>query len=238
MAKWYGFPNIVVLMKLHSRLVVVLFLSLMSVATPTLSDRSVENGPYSFSGDIYQNPPVYRTAYSGYGRFENFGAAGSAYLPGEVAEWSHDSYREDTYRMPGRDPYSGGYPGGEYLSYSASDEEPAYGWDPIAQRGVPDSFGYGYSGQDLPPGEAVPRADRRYRFRGDGPAGVDGGGAVPWRPGYRFRPLTGQERRRTDTRVGWRPRVQEPVGEQFYRGDPPPPRDAYGYQPDGWLRSY
>ena len=77
-----------------------------------------------------------------------------------------------------------------------------------------------------------------YRFRGDGRAAFAGWGAMPRQPGYRFRPLTEQERLRMGSGAGWRPYAPEQTGVRPYAVDSPPSDEAYGFWPDGWLRRY
>jgi hypothetical protein len=80
-----------------------------------------------------------------------------------------------------------------------------------------------------------------YRFRGDAPVNTRRGGEVSWHGGYRFRPLTEQERQRqrqgSDTT--WRP-SRRPGGENTSPGVPAgaPVREVYGYEPDRWFQHH
>lgn len=79
----------------------------------------------------------------------------------------------------------------------------------------------------------------RYRFRGDEQFGADPRIGDLRHGGYRFRPLTEQERGRTAERPGWRPteRTNAPPKPALSRRSIPE-REAYGYQPDGWFERY
>jgi hypothetical protein len=106
---------------------------------------------------------------------------------------------------------------------------------------APVSYGAGRPSQV----DAYAPPDRpMYRFRQpDGLAGGAGGagGSEVWHRGFRFRPLTEQERERATVAPGWRPsspgyRREAPVSPA--RGAAPPPDEAFGYQPDSWFQRY
>jgi hypothetical protein len=93
----------------------------------------------------------------------------------------------------------------------------------------------------LPQRNPYTRPDRpRYRFRQ--PDAIPGGAeaAEVWHRGFRFRPLTEQERERATGAPGWRPPAPG------YRRDAPAsparsaphPEEAFGYQPDSWFQRY
>lgn len=72
-----------------------------------------------------------------------------------------------------------------------------------------------------------------YRFRGDEAPGTSAWQESPYAPGYRFRPLTGEEDRSGAT-DGWRP-----IGRS--EGRPPEPQrpsDAFGDRSDSWFGKY
>jgi hypothetical protein len=84
-----------------------------------------------------------------------------------------------------------------------------------------------------------PDGTAEYRFRNGDRFRSDPGGAATWHRGYRFRPLTEQERGRGIARPGWRPLQADP---QPPAQGPPPSlpelQDAYGYREDGWFGRY
>lgn len=101
--------------------------------------------------------------------------------------------------------------------------------------GVEDSPWWGRNDAGMPDSGAVLQDDvGRYRFRGDEHVGAD-----PRYGGYRFRPLTEQERARMDEQPGWRPtgRAYAPPSSPYSRPSIPE-REAYGYEPDGWFGRY
>lgn len=82
-----------------------------------------------------------------------------------------------------------------------------------------------------------------YRFRGD-PAGAGVSPAAPvWHEGYRFRPLTAQEREKMRAGDRWRPprrgRPPEPEPGTEWPGGGLPAEEAFGYEPDNnWFRRF
>lgn len=86
--------------------------------------------------------------------------------------------------------------------------------------------------------EKLPSDGRRgYRFRGDDRGLGATRGDVSWGGGYRFRPLTDQER----ARMGgvWRPSDSASSGPERSRGsNGVPVEETYGYRPDGWFQRY
>jgi len=79
-----------------------------------------------------------------------------------------------------------------------------------------------------------------YRFRGDPPAGLGHWQSAPDPMGYRFRPLTEQERGRQDLGPHPRPRypqgtAPEGTGGVPFRGEPLlQPEAAFGFEPNPW----
>lgn len=138
--------------------------------------------------------------------------------------------------LPGFGAYQGGpysAPGG-YLPQGDSDLrafiQQSYGIE-LPPRTVNGSPAHG----DLSPGRRP-----AYRFRGDDRLGngVRGGAEVG---GWQFRPLTEQERSRTQSSDQWRPARAVPRPQARPRSDNhelAPRNEAFGYEPDNWFRRY
>jgi len=137
----------------------------------------------------------------------------------------------------------------------SEDREPGfYDADPYqperSEHGVPGLYeqfrprssysGSNWAGRESIPGsgtrhEGVVRQDH-YRFRGDDESSQDSGDGVIWRGGYRFRPLTAQERERGGARPGWRPIEDARNLQQQAPRLPTAGKDeSYGYQADDWF---
>jgi len=204
-----------------------------------MSHPSAAYGLYPFPGDVSGDEGGYGGMYAPYIDLSlDLEAVGDAYSQGEVPVWAHDSYREGGYREVGLAPYSDRVPASGYLSDPSFGDGAGYPWYPVERPDTPQVRDLGYSdGVGLQ--GALPSAPAPgYRFRGDEPGGFRGQGEAPWRYGYRFRPLTEQERQRMDIGTWWRPRSPGPVRERFRRGDPLPAEEAYGYRPDSWFSRY
>lgn len=97
---------------------------------------------------------------------------------------------------------------------------------PANAMAVPGAPNYGYGPQQGVPG---------YRFRGDGPLGAGGWPSSPYAQGYRFRPLTEQERERLGQVPGsgstYGPGVADPP---FRRRSLTESEAAYGFEPSPW----
>lgn len=124
---------------------------------------------------------------------------------------------------------------------------PAAGWpgQPPSPLPYPDRDGAGPLYPGYAPGplprDLSPFGPAEYRFRGDERFG-DGRGAEPHPGGWRFRPLTEQERDRARPGDPWRPVRREARGEMRggrHAGERPQPLpEAFGYEPDNWFRRY
>jgi hypothetical protein len=124
-----------------------------------------------------------------------------------------------------------------YPSYPPPFEESPYPPHRVRRPGSAAVWGDGYRERSVMPGELPPAARQGYRFRGDAP-GFGGWGAASWQDGYRFRPLTEQERQQRDDMTGWLPRGLERGGDRPRRPGSFPADEAYGYQSDTWFRRY
>ena len=91
----------------------------------------------------------------------------------------------------------------------------------------------------MPDGLYSDGSGQRYRFRGDDRLGTPVWGEESRHGGYRFRPLTEQERERQFSGSPWRPPKparREPLDRRESPGIPK--EEAYGYHPDGWFQRY
>lgn len=195
------------------------------------------SGAYASPVDSYASEPSYGSPYVSRGdQPAGFGAGDSAYPPSGGRDYNDPGWG-DPYGAPALDPYSGQSATSGYPSYPVPEAETPYGRDGTRRFGGRTNGVGGYARQWGSGGELPPSAARGYRFRGD--ASGDGApGASNWRGGYRFRPLTAQERERTDGGSGWRPREHESSGERPGKPDPLPVDEAYGYESDNWFRRY
>jgi len=194
---------------------------------------------YPFPGDISGDQGGYGGMYIPYTDPSlELEAVGDAYSQGEVPVWAHDSYREGGYREPESTPYSERAPIGGYGTDPSFGNAGGYPWYRVEQPDAPRVRDLGYSDPVGLQGPLQSAPAPGYRFRGDTSDGFRGQADAPWRSGYRFRPLSEQERQRMDLGTGWRPRSPGPVRERLRRDDPPPAEEAYGYRPDGWFSRY
>ena len=226
-------------------LLVVSLVPLLSITDPALPRQYSDYGGDPYLGNDYLDRSAYGAGYGHYGdhSFE-YGVAADVYLPREVPEWAYDGYRKDPYQAVKQEPYPGQPSGSGYLPYRSLGNRVRLPWQSAVQSDIPEPRPFGYmrayshSGRGILPGAHAPGSANGFGFRDDGPGGFEGWGAPPWRQGYRFRPLTEQERKRMDNRVGWRPRVANPGWEQFRGADPMPAEGAFGYKPDSWFQRY
>jgi len=194
-------------------------------------------GAYAYPMHSYVGDPSYGSPYVSRGdQPAGFGAGDSAYPPSGVRDYN-DPGGGDGYGASALDPYSGQAPASVYGSYPASEAETPYDRSGTPRFGGRTDGTDGYSRQRNYGGELPPSAARGYRFRGDAP-GDGASGASDWRGGYRFRPLTAQERKKTHGVSGWRPREDERLGERPRQLDSLPVDEAYGYESDNWFRRY
>lgn len=214
-------------------------LSLLCVTGFALSDQDVGYGAYSYPADSYTVDPVYGSPYDPYGdRSSGFGAGNMTYPSSGFSDRISDPYGDDPSMSRGSESRYGRTRGGGYQSYPGAGEEMPYGRNGTPRFDGPRDGANGYAGGWGSGGGLPPAAARGYRFRGDGPVG-DGAWSAPGRrDGYRFRPLTEQERERRDNVGGWRPRELERSGERPGRRDLPPAEEAYGYESDNWFSRY
>jgi hypothetical protein len=219
---------------------------------PLLSSAgAVESGQDSGFGYYQPQPGVYwdRPDYgAGYLPDDDhrYGFRGSdgVYLHRDLPEWVGPPSAVDPYglSLPGSY-YEDSAPDAGYLrplpSYGQvpTDRElDLYGPERTGQPGAPTVWGE-YPDR-LRRGEVPPAQLHGYRFRGDGPSGYGGWGAVPGRGGYQFRPLTEQERQRSGLGSVWRPRESGRPQERPRPPDPLPAEEAYGYEADSWFNRY
>ncbi|MCG6860441.1 MAG: hypothetical protein LJE70_04050 [Chromatiaceae bacterium] len=232
-------------MKPVSRFFAVLAATLLCATGPVLSGQYPEYGRSGYPGDFYPSREAYGVPYGPYGdRPLEFRAADGSYVPSEAGKWAHDGYRWDVYRPPGSDAYLGHFSDDGYPSYPLPDDVEGYRREPVMHSDrldfPPDPYPapYGYSDHSAFPGERATAAPGGYGVRGDRRVGYAGWGTPPWQQGYRFRPLTEQERGRMDTGTGWRPKVLDPVAQRLRGSGPVPAEDTFGYQPDSWTQRY
>ena len=214
-------------------------LSLLCVTGSALSGQDVGYGAYSYPADSYSDDPVYGSPYDPYGgRSSGFGAGDMAYPSGGFSDRISDPYGDDPSVSWGSESRYGRAQGGGYHSYPGVGEGAPYGRNGAPRFDGPGGGTNGYAGGWGSKGGLPPAAVRGYRFRGDGFVD-DGAWSAPGRRnGYRFRPLTEQERERRDSVGGWRPRELERSGERPVRRDPPPAEEAYGFESDNWFSRY
>lgn len=121
----------------------------------------------------------------------------------------------------------------------ASDYRPDDRDDAFRSPGHPNWSGFGPGqmrplpgvGRVEPTGETYPG----YRFRGDPPAYPGHWQSATHESGYRFRPLTDQERWRLGQGPEFRPDFPQGLDDPPFPGDPSlQPEAAYGFEPSPW----
>jgi hypothetical protein len=161
------------------------------------------------------------------------GAAVDAYAPARISgPGLYEAFAREPqpFRQPPAPP-AAGWPGqGEPWERSLE----AYSY--------PQTKGPKYPGQvqGPPRRDLSPFEPAEYRFRGDDRFGDSWG--APYREGWRFRPLTEQERDRARPNDPWRPvrpatRGEIPSVGRFGEG-PAGAQEAFGYEPDNWFHRY
>lgn len=226
-------------------LLVVSLVPLLSITGPALPRQYSDYGGNPYLSDIYLDRSAYGAGYGPYGDHSlDLGVAADVYLPREIPEWTYGRYRSGPYQAPRQEPYSEQPPSIDYLPYRSPGERVGSPRESVVQPGTPQLRPFGYtrahdrSARGVSSGSYAPGPANGFGFRDNGLGGPEGWGAPPWRQGYRFRPLTEQERKRMDNRTGWRPRVANPGWERFRGADPMPAEEAFGYQPDSWFQRY
>lgn len=225
-------------MKSPVLLFAVSLLSLLSVAGSALSDRGSEREAYPYLFEPYSDQLSRRTPYADYGDWSTgLGGADRLHEPRKAPRGDSDPYRTDPHLAPGGDPYVDPVPGG-YGGYPLPYDQAPYGGDRVGPHDAAAVRGSRYPDQPDVRRGFSPTEAQGYRFRGDDPAGFGRWGAAPHMNGYRFRPLTEQERRRTGSGNRWRPREPAHAGERPRPPDPLPDREAYGYRSENWFNRY
>lgn len=228
-----------ILMKSSVLLSVVFLVSLLSGTGPALSGRSSEREAYPYLFDQYWYQPSRGPPYAADGDWA-FGSGGGDGMrePRDAREPVQDPFRTGPHQAPWTEPYGDQVPGGGYGGYSPPYGQAPYLVDQVRRQDAAAAWGDRYpdeSGMRWGPPSAVAHG---YHFRGDDPAGFGGWGAAPHRNGYRFRPLTEQERQRAGSGTEWRPREPASARERPRRADPLPVRDAHGYWSENWFNRY
>lgn len=195
----------------------------------------VSPSPPGASSPDYRGSSWYQGFPSGSGRP---GSPDGGHLDPATSGWVSDGVSWDqrpapagVYRSPARErPAWGAPPSREASGYGVEPWGNAYrpeGGDPRAdQLRVPPGTRYG-----LGPQQAIPG----YRFRGDAPLGAGEWSSPPDAWGYRFRPLTDQERGRLGQMPEHGPNYAPGAGAPPFRGEPLlGPESAYGFEPNPW----
>lgn len=220
----------------------VSLLSLLSVAGSALSDRGSEREAYPDLFEPYSDQLSRRAPYADYADYGDWstglGGADGLHAPRKAPRGDSDPYRTDAHQAPQAGPYVDPVLDGGYAGYPMPYDQAPYGGDRVGPHDAAAAWGYRDPDQSAVRRRFSPTEANGYRFRGDDPAGFGRWGAAPYRKGYRFRPLTEQERRRLGSGTRWRPREPEHAGERPRRPDPLPDREAYGYRSENWFNRY
>jgi hypothetical protein len=158
--------------------------------------------------------------------------------PRDVPERYLEAPGTEQRQAPWADAYADPFPGRGDGHYLSSYDRAPYREDRLRQQDASAVWDERYPDQLDMRWEPRPAVTDGYRFRGDDPAGLGRWGAAPYRNGYQFRPLTEQEHQRMSSAARWQARKPSPSGVRPRRPDPPPAREAYGYQSDGWFNRY
>jgi len=227
-------------MKSPALVCVVSIVSAMSVAASALAGRVFDHDAHANRFDRYSDQPSRRVPYTAYGdRPSELGGRNGVGEPGFEPEWNRAPFGVAPNRVPWSEPRVDRFPGGAYGGNpSPYNQAPYRGEDWVRWQDAaaaweapnPDSFTIH--------GEQSPVSAQGYRFRGDNPVGFGGWEAGPHGKGYRFRPLTEQERRRVGSGAAWPGAGPVPGGDWSRRPDLPPFREAQGYWSENWFNRY
>jgi len=223
-------------MKLTVKLVLALLAISLSLPGTALSREDVGYWASPIPSGSYLDRAGFGSAYTPYGgKSLDFDGGGNSRPrsrdPGRIG----DSSSADVYATSVAGPSWARILGAGHLSYPPPDEGVDHRWGAAAQTDMPDYRSHDYSGQGNYP-EALPHwGTNADRFRVFESADFDARISPLWRYGYRFRPLTDQERQRMYQGDGWRPRIPNPIWERPHQTNSLLPNDAYGYQTDSWV---
>lgn len=227
-------------MKLILRFFAVWLVPLLSISGLALSRQDAFYGTDEFGRDVYSGEPVYPADYPFYrAPSRNFDPSYNEYMPRGQRAWTYDSdgYQRGSYAVP--NPELERSPGWGYASHSHVDQGNGSYWGSRNRQEMRGSWGDASPNAGTSRNGYAPAPVRGYGFRGDVPPELGDWRGPLRRPEYRFRPLSEQERARLYTGAEWRRlRAPGPAREQPGYIDPVPSEEAYGYQPDSWLRSY
>jgi hypothetical protein len=213
--------------------IVFAFVSLEGEAAPMDFFYGGEAPPYSSNGAESTGSRPHPRGYGNGGRISDVPRTvpparreGRFWVP--APDQTPESRDFDPYSIDARDSYR--YPASEaslYDQFRPRHEDIVQSWTHQEQRRP---VGYGSYSNGFEP---------RYRFRDDKRLDNLPWSETSWHRGYRFRPLTEQERERRRSDAAWRRPAPVRAGDPY----PNVPRDvpvdeAYGYQPDSWFQRY
>ena len=185
-------------------------------------------------------PPAVRTGTGGGGIYpaheypQGDGGANGPYLGSRGDEPSFD------YAWP--NPDAGWGPNGAFALPPGNASNPrrddsSFGSFPDARSPAP-AFPIDGPHQVGHPGPWAGQGGEGFRFRGDKEVSEGRWRESPSAPGFRFRPLSPEERERSAGSDGWRPIRREDRGPAGHGEVEPRGAEAFGYQSDSWFRRY